>query len=96
MTEREKILREGLGRISDGRLTPIYGNHLLYSDAVTIARETIAKADAVPSSSLREAVKLERELIYDILLVAQMNGGYLPGHQMKAMMAWLDQPLPEE
>lgn len=89
MTEREKILREGLERISNRDF-----EHL--DEVGTFARETIAKADAVPSSSLREAVKLERELIYDILLVAQMNDGWLPGHQMRVMMSWLDQPLPEE
>lgn len=89
MTEREKILREGLERIA---MRGFRRSH----EAQDFARETIAKADAVPSSSLREAVKLERELIYDILLVAQMNNGFIPEHQIRVMMSWLDQPLPDE
>jgi len=55
--------------------------------------DDLADLKARIAKAVTEAIRPEREFIQDILLVAQLNDGCLPGQQIRNIKDWLNQPL---
>jgi NADH:ubiquinone oxidoreductase subunit E len=54
--------------------------------------DDIADLKARIAKDITEAVTAERSFLQDILIVAQMNHGFLPGQQIRSIKDWLEQP----